>query len=1150
MTLNSRRTDSCRRVVVCLIAFGSLGCVAVNAAAGAANRDAGTGGLTREILQRESAGDLAGARVLLEQRAGADSSAAAALAEFLERHGDAGARDAYLKWAAQETDPERRKLALRQVVLLDEMDGKASDLQNDLSQYRAAGGSDLAIPTNQTNSNQANSNQAKTNQAKTAQANTAKFSTVTIPGPLSSFARMAALTPDMSPEELLPALARNVVTNGYEASGNEALQPTEYLRLLTRYIGEARELQALAGNNRKIVIPACDSEEAGNLLRILGYRMRGSCGGDIVLETVNPTRAFLTVDSAFPLTELEQDLRANHRFEMAYAPATVPVLYSSDYWIAAAGRGSQADFLDAFISDPSLCRLYLGLSHVDRATAEALRAQTSVTKLKIYSHVLDFFGGMFEVRNGAAVVPGSAKMWGSMVGVSPSNPGAFFEKLMATDDGWMASYFDALSRIEGPASAYLTQPERMKRFYDALRGKITSPGPARPVFRSSTELMLLTTSLRIDANGQPHVPGDIEVWRNLFIHHPHGKYDGRLTRSAATWKNNDDLVEALFALSRKTVENEPLKIFLLLNDIDRYRPRPMSAQLAARLLTGYRAFGAQYVLFADAPNLSEASIGHYLDTCADMSGVHDSLLRADATGTFQSAIELWRILRRQDSIPTDAEDDSFGKLIAPFSHIRQEADLFTAAHSGVDVLLSAADAPGNGGPQERLVELLVGKVRTAEGEQLSSPAENLLRVFDAQRLVSMDALFTAADRLGKGTADAKTFKGINEQLSRLEETQSLRGALSGEERNSLAVGYWSERHIEQERKLNLDSLIKNPEKRDPRAVLAPLLRDSMVGLVYSYYAPVGAQLLLTNPLFVRAHDFIGTESTPFQWRATDIAGTGWPESAGGRLTGSLISLPYAIAEAEQNFLMPKREQALIWADLVPQMIADVTITRWRHITPEQLRWVSLHVQRGRTLLAAAALDASLEPRVLESYRRFASPVRVEWLGDQLRSGEVREADAEIPASVFFAMASDPALKDVSPDVASTEIAMMASENAPELSKEAIAHSFGTPKPTLTHSYQPRLLYLRTFPALMGYSSRILAESWEANNLYYAALADEVGVPVDRLDTYVPEWNRSTIENIFATHLEDWPALVRSLNATAESIRHKGSQQLAAQISGN
>jgi hypothetical protein len=85
---------------------------------------------------------------------------------------------------------------------------------------------------------------------------------------------------------------------------------------------------------------------------------------------------------------------------------------------------------------------------------------------------------------------------------------------------------------------------------------------------------------------------------------------------------------------------------------------------------------------------------------------------------------------------------------------------------------------------------------------------------------------------------------------------------------------------------------------------------------------------------------------------------------------------------------------------------------------------------------------------------------------------------------------------------------------------------------------------------MGYSSRLLAESWESNNLYYAALADEMGIPMGQLDAYVPDWNRSTIENIFATHLEDWPALLRSLHTTANSVRQRNSQAAAVHASAN
>lgn len=1087
--------------------------------------------LGEQISKHEQQGDLAGARNLLEQEANdpSNTEAAADLAQFLDRHGDAARRTAYLRWASEEKDPLKRRLALRQAVLIDFIDGKKADLSADLATYKSEGGSDLSAPP---------------------ASKAASYSTVVIPGPLSSFARMAALAPDLEAEDLLPALARNIVTNGYEATGNESLQPTEYLRLLLRYVGQARELQSIAGGERKIVIPTCDSAETANLLKIIGYRMRGSCGADIVLETVNPTRAFITVDSGFPLTQLEQDLRANRRFELPYAPTVVPVLYDAKYWLSATGRNDKSDFLDAFTSDSLLCRLYLGLSHVESPVAEALRRQANPLRLRLFANNLDFFGGMFAIRNGAAVTPGSPKLWSSVVGASPNNPGAFFEKLISSDDGWLVSYFDAVSRVDNPrVVAYLTQPDHLKRFYDALRGKITTPGPARPVFRSSTEIMLLTTSLRVEGNGQAHVPGNLEVWRTLFIKHPHGKYDGKLTRSASSWRNGDDLVEALFALSRKTADNDPLKIFLAINDVERDRAEPLSPELTARLINDFHNYGEQYRIFAEAPGLSEKSITNYLSLCAEISSNRDNSFRADAGGMLQAAVELWSILVRQGSIAPENVDSTFSKSTQAFAHVKGDMELFNAGRSAVTSLLSAAHTDNNSSYQAQIVELLVGKMKPAENE-VPSTAESFLRMYDAQHLISLDALFTAADRAGKGSIDKKTAKAIDDQLSRMQETETLRSSVSREERSSLAQGYWSDRHIERERKFDLETLVKGTDKKDVKGMLAPFLRDSLVGIVYCYYAPPGAEVLLTNPMFVRSHDFIGPESAPALWRATEISGSGWPANNGGRLTGSLISLPYALAQAEQNFMSPRKEQALIWADLVPQVIMNVTVTRWRNVTSEQIRWVALHLQRGKDLLASAALDSSIEPRVTDSLERFMTPVEVERVRNHLRAGEFAQALAQTPPSYLYALAADPKLANDAPDVPSLQIAAMTERHDPNLEPAAIAASFGTPKPTLTHSYQPRLLYLRTFPALMGFSSRILAETWESNNLYYAALADQAGIPLEQLESSVREWNRAAIENIFATHLEDWPAIIRSLQTTSDGVLRRNTQRAAVEVSRN
>src|ERR1700722_9081972 len=123
-----------------------------------------------------------------------------------------------------------------------------------------------------------------------------------IPGPLRSFLRMAAISQQISPEEVLPLLARNIVVNGYQNG-----KPTQYLILVNWYMDQARELQALAGAKGVIHVSNCD--EAKPLLVILGYRLRQPCGPDAAVETADANRAFLTIDSGFPLAELEETLR-------------------------------------------------------------------------------------------------------------------------------------------------------------------------------------------------------------------------------------------------------------------------------------------------------------------------------------------------------------------------------------------------------------------------------------------------------------------------------------------------------------------------------------------------------------------------------------------------------------------------------------------------------------------------------------------------------------------------------------------------------------------------------------------------------------------------------------------------------------------------
>jgi hypothetical protein len=1109
------------------------------------------GGLSAsEVADRaqklEDAGDSAAAREVYSkaiQTTPNDPELLSGYAQILERYKDPGAREAYRRSAGLWKNAGRTQDALksaRRTVLLDLIAGDRAAAEADFTTYSALGGTDLQLP-------------------ESPAAGTRKRESIPIPGPIRSFARMAALSADIQPDEVLGALARNVVTNGYQAShSNEELEETEFLKLVHRYLSQARELDKLAGPDKVIKIETCESTQTNDLLRTLGYRMRGGCGSEVVLETVNAARAFITTDSGFPLAELEEALRTDKPFSYDYHPSSATILYTPDYWLSAREK-TQGDFIDAFLGDPGLCRFYLGMSKLDPETAEDLKNNTSPLRLRSFANVLDFFGGNFEIRQGKAIVPGGAKSagaWGELAGVSPDKGAEFFEKLVVKDDGWLASLYDALARIHGPAEDYLTDPARMKRYYSAIRGRVTTPGPARPVFRSNAEMMLLTTRLHIDAGGRVHVPGELDVWKDLFLKNPRGKYDAKLSRAAVNWKEPDDVVEALFGLTRKPVDNEPLKIFMALSDLDRNRAQPLQPATVQRLIRGWSLYGAQYMIFNDAPGLSDKTILAWLDNAEALDRLHDSLFRQDAIGTVQGLTGIWQIFCRQGSIPADKADEALLAIITPFGAVKNSRDLFDAGRSGVNALLKSTGSPASGpnSAQDRMLALLAGGPRLDDSESRVEIVQQEQRIFDAQKLLPVDLLFELADNLEAVSKGEKLNAQLSSRLAaRVSDIELPRSSMSGVEKNAMALGYYVDKHVDDERKVNLRAIIdkaaKDPEKlRDIRGQLAPTLRDTLVGYNYLHYAPPGAQILITNPLFVRGHDFLGIASANHSWRTTEVYGTGWPSNAGGRLVGSLTGLPYALAEAEQNFLIPTQTQALIWGDLVPQMMLTARASRFWTVTPAQMHWVGMHMRYAEELIAEAALEPAQREEVSREVYRVASPSRASIIMASVAAGDVRGAIDALTPSEMYAIAdgigrikgpAGPEVGAASPEA--SEIAHLRSLVPDQVSEAAISRAWGTPKPTLANSYRQELLNLRTFPTLMGYSSRIMAESWESNLLYWADVGDQMGVQPAQLNVLVPEWTQKVVERIFASHLEDWPALLKSVRSVGEELRGQSTQ---------
>jgi len=195
--------------------------------------------------------------------------------------------------------------------------------------------------------------------------------------------------------------------------------------------------------------------------------------------------------------------------------------------------------------------------------------------------------------------------------------------------------------------------------------------------------------------------------------------------------------------------------------------------------------------------------------------------------------------------------------------------------------------------------------------------------------------------------------------------------------------------------------------------------------------------------------------------------------------------------------------------------------------------------KGKVTLAAVA-DMKLRQRIAEILSDRVFPQRWDQFEQALQAGQQEEVLSQLtPSETFFLAAEFRRLYPAEAGAwgtAGQELEELSRQHPGEVSWERISQDFGVPHPMLAQTYARELLALKPLPTFLGYSSRLLAESWESNNLYWARLADEKGYPPALLHRLVPTLTRRMVEKIFATHLEDWPAVLRALRETGEEFR--------------
>ncbi|MGA9978573.1 MAG: hypothetical protein WBQ08_08065 [Candidatus Sulfotelmatobacter sp.] len=970
---------------------------------------------------------------------------------------------------------------------------------------------------------------------------------------------MAGISQQIAQDEVLPLLSWNVFTQGYEGS----TRPTEFLILLRRYVVQARELTELAAGSG-MVIRVSNCEDAKPLLRILGYRTLADCGTPgTSLHTEDPERAFLAIDSGFPLPELEQALQGGKPFEYPFSSSLVPVLFAESDWTQASNKNYKEhsrDLLDTILNDPAVARLYWAVSQLDPETRNALQQSIGLAKLLPYAGVLDFYGRGLCINAGRVNVPGGAgaeAAWKDLVGASPASPASFIPRLLAKDKGWLIAYFDVLSRAGAMQQAYFTDPHRLRLFYAGLRAADPSSPATRGSFRPAPALLLLVSRLQFESNGDPLVPGSLDVWKDILLQWYNSSLTRRLAKKTYGIADPDQLMQMMFALSREPTDSGPLQMYMAISELDGrrspgHRLKPATVRLLARR---FEDFGDQYLIFSEFPELSDESIVLFLDAARYLNKVPPAV-RGNAFGTFQANVGIWQILARQGQISNTHLNDSWHQVIKPFATIRTAAQLYEAGRTSLGELFRFSTGKARGS-QDEIIDLLAGPGQnTPEGKQVHRELAGRIRsVLDDQRLVSLDALLLVGDALAEKAHGKQPAEYLIRLAGQTREFEMPRPIFTNGERTEWASGIYNNHHTDVQMRTDIPKILKSPTASpaqidEARGQLASFLRDTLVGLNYAYYEPPGAQALHNNPLLVRSHDFAGDTVSGLKslWQAPQLLGQGSPAGGGAHFVGSLADLPYALANLEQDFISPASVQALIWKELVPELLASAILPRWWDVSPLELHAIALYQRTGEELLTAAAKDEALRNKVLTILSSRLLPQRSREVEEALRAGRVSEVLPQMmPADTFYLAAE---FRREYPDqatvggAAAQELQELCQQHPEQVNWNRLSHDFGTPHPSLAENYGLELLNVLPMPPFAGYSSRFLAESWDSPNLYWARLADEEGYSPVMLNHFVPQLTRMMVEKIFATDFEDWPALLRAMHETGADFR-EGKLMLSA-----
>ncbi len=733
------------------------------------------------------------------------------------------------------------------------------------------------------------------------------------------------------------------------------------------------------------------------LVEFLGYKLKTN-GNKISLDAGEKKQQARKQDILNALgldpVGMEEAIEAGKDYKLEFESAPASILFGEITWVREfASKGLPTGGFVAFlVQEPSVAKLYAGLSAAEPKAAEILATRIGLRKLSTDNlpDLLYSYGSAMALNSqGLPVVPGgdSARdIWQSLTQANPKDPAQFYSQLLHRDNGKLLAFFSALGQLQPLRQRFFTRSEdRTAAYYNLFKdspemkigpGKRTREAPFLDFLREIPIAEDLTVAW----------PGSAEVWTVA-------KGNSSIDKTQRMMRKVDKAVapaaedEILLKLARLRYGVSGQKVsqvdnFLAVARIDALRKTPLTETEALLLAQSLNDCGGVYPYFARFTELRERDFTLFLRFAARVKNLKD-LEANHLLAHFYAVTELVDLLRVQGSLSPQTAATLFSDLCEKLSAPGAASTWATSTASVLNATLKATKSSGN------WIDALAGPAALHHREDITK----VLAAQKAPDLPKMLALIEHARQIATKPAEAAAaIEKLYAEMPRIELTknQKYRGELRQmiELYNAPAVP-----RLLLETKKKAANKKPNPKDFEKlsgellEALAAPLALAAL-SLDYAYVLRPTDLSAMEDPLLVRKHEFIELNSNLKQFTLFPNAAFDIHEQEGGGFgKGSLSGLGYIAGKVSRA----GQASSGVSAPVQVMQTATLRSTPLWQLTTQDLRAFKIRVLAAREWIVDASRSDTLRQQLDLATIGLIAPNRRSRLSTALAAGEVQVA---------------------------------------------------------------------------------------------------------------------------------------------------------------